>query len=83
VKWLIDIKRTAILSRKTKVPIVTQTGLTVLAIAAAYGHVDIIMYLVHEKKCSITEIKDIIHLQRALHAVLQVNLFYYCRLSTY
>jgi hypothetical protein len=48
----------------------SQSGLTVLCVAALGGHVDIMHYLVHEKGAKVEEILDARILQRAMHALL-------------
>jgi hypothetical protein len=70
LKWLIDIKRCSIVSQVTRAPLMTQSGWTLLGLAAYCGHVDMIRFLVLQKKCQITEIKEVISLQRAMHALL-------------
>ena len=73
VKWLIDEKKCAIFDRQLKKPIQTAGGLTPLAVAAMKGHLEIMHYLVHEKKSVVTEITDLSILQRALHVALYVS----------
>jgi hypothetical protein len=73
VKWLIDEKKCALIDRHNNKPLTTQNGLTSVAVAAMKGHLEIMNYLVHEKKCSVTDINDIGILQRALHVALQVS----------
>jgi hypothetical protein len=72
---LIEEKKCAIYDRQQKRPIMTANGLTPLAVAAMKGHIEIINYLVHEKKSAVTEITDVSILQRALHVALNVRIF--------
>lgn len=67
------MRKCALFDRSSQRPLTTASGLTALAVAAYQGHVDIINYLVHVKKCSVSEITDAGILQRALHAVLKVR----------
>lgn len=73
MKWLVDTKRCSLKQRATKLPLLTQTGWSILGLAAHYGHVELVRYLVHQKGCAITEIKESISLQRAMHALLGVR----------
>eukprot|EP01040_Poterioochromonas_malhamensis_P012402 gene12402-13559_t len=70
IRWLIDEKKCSLIDRASGSPLVTGNGLTVLAVAAMKGHLDAILYLVHEKKLPVTDISDVNILQRALHLVL-------------
>jgi hypothetical protein len=74
VKWLIDEKKCALLDRHNNKSLTTQNGLTPVAVAAMKGHLEIMSYLVHEKKCPVTDINDIGILQRALHVALKVSI---------
>lgn len=73
IRWLIDEKKCSLIDRASGSPLVTGNGLTVLAVAAMKGHLDAILYLVHEKKLPVTDISDVNILQRALHLVLSVR----------
>lgn len=72
LRWLMDVKRCSSVNVTQKVPLATQTGWTLLGLAAYCGHVEMIHYLVHQKRCSVTEIKDVVTLQRAMHALLKL-----------
>lgn len=71
LKWLIEVKKCTIANRKTNAPLLTQSGLSMLAIAAQQGHVEMIRYLLLERGCNIAEIDDLFIAQRALHAAFQ------------
>ncbi len=73
IRWLLDEKKCSLFDRITGKPLTTATGLTPLAVAAMRGHLEVMHYLVHEKKCSVNEISEISLLRRALHAALRVN----------
>jgi hypothetical protein len=51
----------------------TADGLTPLAIAAKYGHADIIKYLVLGHRCKVSELTDQTLLWKALHVILKVS----------
>lgn len=72
LRWLMDVKRCSSVNVAQKQPLATQTGWTLLGLAAYCGHVDMIQYLVQQKRCSVTEIKDVVTLQRAMHALLKL-----------
>lgn len=72
LKWLIEVERCALQS-KVNGPLSTTSGLTALAIAAKYGHLELMKYLTRERGCSVTEIKEVDILQRGLHVALQVG----------
>lgn len=72
LRWLMDVKRCSSVNVTQKQPLATQTGWTLLGLAAYCGHVNMIQYLVQQKRCSVTEIKDVVTLQRAMHALLRL-----------
>lgn len=72
LRWLMDVKRCSSVNVAQKQPLATQSGWTLLGLAAYCGHVDMIQYLVQQKRCSVTEIKDVVTLQRAMHALLRL-----------
>jgi hypothetical protein len=71
--WLIVDKKCSISQRNgdNLSALTTSSGLSAFAIAAKYGHLDIMQYLVHEKKSAVTEITDVAYLQRALHVAMK------------
>lgn len=73
LRWMLETKKCSIIDRATNKPLMTASGLTVLAVAAYKGHVDMMHYLIHTKKCSVSEITDLNILQRALHSTLHVK----------
>jgi hypothetical protein len=73
VRWLIEDRRCSIRDSDGE-PLKTTEGLSPLAMAAFYGHREIMEYLVREQGSRVTEIKDISILLRGLHAALEVSL---------
>lgn len=73
VRWLVEDRRCSLRDGDAE-PLKTSEGLSPLAIAAFYGHRDIMEYLVREQGSHVTEIKDTSILLRGLHAALEVCL---------
>lgn len=72
VRWLVE-ERKCSLRGLGGVPLATSEGLSALALAAYYGHADIMRYLVQSQSCAVTEITDMAILHRGLHAALEVS----------
>lgn len=70
LRWLLEVRRCTV--RREDMPLETSEGLSVFAIAAYYGHTDIMRYLVQIHGCKVTEVKDYGVMLRALHASLEV-----------
>ena len=75
LKWLIESEHCPIFSKSgaDKSPLTTSSGMTVFAIAAKKGFIDVMRYLAREKGCAVTEISDVDILQRGLHVALEVT----------
>ena len=71
VRWLLEDRKCSIYSGANRAPIKTAEGLTCLAIAAYFGHGDIMRYLVHNNGAQVTEITEAAVLVRGLHALLE------------
>lgn len=74
LKWLVESEHCPIFTKSgaEKAPLSTTSGMTVFAIAAKHGYLDMMRYLAREKGCSVTEINDVDYLQRGLHIALEV-----------
>lgn len=78
LRWLLEDRMCPIKSRGVGSPLMTTEGMSVFAIAAYYGHVPIMRYVVHRHGAAVTEASEITVLHRALHAALEVCLFLCC-----
>jgi hypothetical protein len=72
VRWLVEDRRCSLRDGEGE-PLKTTEGLSPLAMAAFYGHREIMEYLVRDQGCRVTEIKDTTILLRGLHAALVVS----------
>jgi hypothetical protein len=72
MKWLLEDQYCKLVDDKD-VPLKTAAGLTVLAVAAKHGHVELMKYLIHRHKRSVSEITDVNVAIRALHVCLEVS----------
>lgn len=70
VRWLLEDRKCSIYAGANKSPIKTSEGLSCLAIAAYFGHGDIMRYLVHNNGAKVAEITEVAVLVRGLHAML-------------
>jgi hypothetical protein len=75
LQWLIEGKKCSVKDNATKRQLVTGKNLSVLAVAAQAGHVPIMRYLIHQRKCGVLEITEMSILHRALHVALEVGNF--------
>eukprot|EP01036_Dinobryon_divergens_P023398 gene23399-31740_t len=75
LKWLVESEHCPIFTKSgaEKAPLTTTSGMTVFAIAAKHGYLDMMRYLARERGCSVTEIKDVDYLQRGLHVALELS----------
>ena len=72
VKWLLEVRKCSLRNVDGDV-IRTSEGLTPLAIAAYFGHHELMVYFVRRHGCAVTEIKDFTVLLRGLHSALGVS----------
>lgn len=70
LRWLLEDRMCPIKS-PGEGPLMTTEGMSVFAIAAYYGHVSIMRYVVHRHGAAVTEISEASVLHRALHAALE------------
>lgn len=70
VRWLLEDRKCSLYAGANKSPVKTAEGLTCLAIAAYFGHGDIMRYLVHSADAKVAEITEVAVLVRGLHAML-------------
>lgn len=71
VRWLLEERKCSLRGADGDV-LRTSEGLSPLAIAAYFGHHEIMSYFVRRHGCKVTEIKDFTVLLRGLHAALGV-----------
>ena len=70
VSWLLD-EQGVPLTTDSGEPLTTTYGLTPLALAAIYGHGEILSYLVNKHNCKVTDISEQTTLHNALHLALK------------
>ena len=70
VRWLLEDRKCSIYIGAKKKPLKTTDELSCIAIAAYFGHGDIMRYLVHKHGAKVTEITETAVLLRGLHAML-------------
>jgi hypothetical protein len=73
VRWLLEERKCSLRGGDGEV-LKTSEGLTPLAMAAYFGHHEVMSYFVKRHACKVTEIKDFTVLLRGLHAALGVSL---------
>jgi len=71
VRWLLEDRKCSLYAGANRSPIKTAEGLSCLAIAAYFGHGDIMKYLVHNNGAKVSEITEVAVLARGLHAMLE------------
>lgn len=74
VKYLLEIEYVRINCYKTREPLMTNDGSSVLAVAAKCCHLDMMVYLIKEHGCSLDEINDLKILRNCLKQTLQVKI---------
>jgi hypothetical protein len=72
LRWLLETECCPCRDTKNE-PIVTSSGQCLLSLAAYYGHVDMMRYLVQRQNFSLLSITDIDVLRRGLHSALGVS----------
>jgi hypothetical protein len=74
LRWLLETECCPCRDTKNE-PIVTSSGQCLLSLAAYYGHVDMMRYLVQRQSFSLLSITDIDVLRRGLHSALGVSIY--------
>jgi hypothetical protein len=77
LRWLVQQRYCPTRDLATGLPLLTAEGHSVLALAAQRADGPMVRYIVHDLGGRVTEIKDLLSAQRALHAVLEVSIFNY------